>query len=379
MGATTTPKRVRSMKLWKRAAGAIKDRNSIWASSLSSKTPYRNPEVEVAVIKATSHDEGRVDYKNVQCVFQCLRTSPYYTKPLIAAISRRMGRTRSWVVALKGLMLLHGVFCSNVPAVQKIGRLPFDLSDFADRHSALSKAVCVNAFVRTYFSFLDQKSVIAGREWSRVGNKLNEPVPIAHQLMRLDEMQTLLDKLLRVKPLTGELMQFDLIVEAMDCVIIEIFQIYSCICDGVARVLLRIYDSGKLEAAIALKILKRATTQGHKLQEYFEFCRKYGILSASEFPKAVEIPEEDIKELEWIINGAPEKIIEMEVETKDDGDSKTLVLRTIVTQKWEVFDEDVKVCHSGFVDQQSAIETEPKLVQKQPVIAPMALPDLITF
>ncbi|CAM8953327.1 unnamed protein product [Rhodiola kirilowii] len=367
------------MKLWKRAAGAIKDRNSIWASSLSSKTPYRNPEAEVAVIKATSHDEGRVDYKNVQCVFQCLRTSPYYTKPLIAAISRRMGRTRSWVVALKGLMLMHSVFCSNVPAVQKIGRLPFDLSDFADRHSDLSKAVCVNAFVRTYFSFLDQKSVIAGREWSRVGNKLNEPVPIAHQLMRLDEMQTLLDKLLRVKPLTGELMQFDLIVEAMDCVIIEIFQIYSCICDGVARVLLRIYDSGKLEAAIALKILKRATTQGHKLQEYFEFCRKYGILSASEFPKAVEIPEEDIKELERIINGAPEKIIEMEVETKDDGDSKTLVLRTIVTQKWEVFDEDVKVCHSGFVDQQSAIETEPKLVQKQPVIAPMALPDLITF
>uniref|UniRef100_A0A7N0ULE9 ENTH domain-containing protein n=1 Tax=Kalanchoe fedtschenkoi TaxID=63787 RepID=A0A7N0ULE9_KALFE len=374
------------MKLWKRASEALKDRSSLWVSTLSRRTAYRNPEIDAAVIKATSHDEGRVDYKNVQRVFQWLSTSPAYSKPLITAISRRMERTRSWVVALKGLMLMHGVFCCNVPAIQKIGRLPFDLSDFADGHSGLSRAWCVNAFVRSYFSFLDQKSAIAGREWTREGrvmSRLNEP--IAHQLVRLDELQTLLDKLLRVKPVTGELMRFNLVIEAMDCVIIEIFQIYSSICDGVARVLMRIYESGRLEAAMALRILKRSTVQGNKLREYFEFCRKYGILNAAEFPKVVEIPDEDIKELERIINGVPEKIIEMEVERKAD-DSKVAVLKTIVTEKWEVFDEDVKLISNNgeFVKQQCGEELSDKnmLVQKQhqqPLFAPVVLPDLITF
>lgn len=381
MGATpmSPTKKVRSMNLWKKAAGAIKDQNSILVSSFTSKTPNHNPDVEVAVIKATSHDEGGVDYKNVKRVLQCLRTSPYYTKPLITAISRRMERTKNWVVALKGLMLMHGVFCSNVPAVQKIGRLPFDLSDFADGHSALSKAVCVNAFVRSYFAFLDQKSAIAGRELSNdKKNKFNEPV--AQQLMRLDELQTLLDKLLRVKPLTGELMQFEIIIEAMDCVIIEIFQIYSCICDGISRILLRIYESGQIEAAMALKILRRATAQSYKLQEYFEFCRKHGILSTAEFPKVVEISQDDIKELERMIKGAPEKIIKVEIDNNDDN-SKTLVMKTIVTQKWELFDEDAIFSNnSGYVvDQQCGKETESMFNQKQLMIAPAVLPDLITF
>lgn len=357
----------------KRASGAFKDRSSILASRLSRKTSYHSPEIEIAVIKATSHDRDTIDYKNVQRVFQWLSTSPTYSKPLLTAISRRMDRTKCWAVALKGLMLMHGVYRRNVPGIQKIGRLPFDLSDFADGHSGLSKAWCLNAFVRSYFSFLDQKSAFAGREWSReirVLNRMKEPV--ANQLLRLDELQTLLDKLLRVKPLTWEILRFNLVVEAMDCVIIEIFQVYGTICEGVAHVLMNIYESGRLEAAMALRILKRATAQGHKLREYFEFCRKYGVLSASEFPKVVDIPEEDIKELERIINRVPEKIIEMDVERKDE-DSKMMVLKTVVTQKWELFD-DGKIFNNGIlVDQQCGKENVAMLV------APVALPDLITF
>ncbi|CAM8876460.1 unnamed protein product [Rhodiola kirilowii] len=354
------------MKLWKRASGALKDRTSIFASKLSRKTSYRNPDLQVAVIKATSHNEDIVDYKNVQRVFQWLSTSSSYSKPLIGAVSRRMDRTKSWVVALKGLMLIHGALRRK--ALQNIGRLPFDLSDFVDRRSGLEKVWCFNAFVRSYFSYLDQRFAVAGRERSRearvLKNRLNESISIAQELLRLDELQTLLDKVLRVKPLTCEMMRYNLVKEAMDSLIIEIFQIYGAICDRLARVLVNIYASGRLEAAMALRILKRATVQGHKLSEYFEFCRRYGLMSAVEVPTVVEIPDEDIKELERIINGVPEKIVEMEVERRKD-ESATVVLKTTVTQKWEVFEEDAKVRNNGG--------------KEQDMIAQVALPDLITF
>jgi hypothetical protein len=107
------------MKLWRRAAGALKDQNSILAVSLSGQTRYRNSDLEAAIVNATSHDESYVDYRSAQRVFAWIRASPVSLKPLIWALA-----SRSWVVAIKGLMLMHGVFCCKTAAVRRIGRLP---------------------------------------------------------------------------------------------------------------------------------------------------------------------------------------------------------------------------------------------------------------
>lgn len=147
-------------KLWNRAAGALKDQNSIVLASLARRTALRRPDVEAMVIWATSHDDSAVDYDSVEKVYRLIRLSPNHFKPLIWAISRRMEKTGSWVVALKGLMLMHGVFSCKVPAVRQIGRLPFDLSNFRDRHSSSWKTWGYNDFIRAYFAFLDQKSAI---------------------------------------------------------------------------------------------------------------------------------------------------------------------------------------------------------------------------
>ncbi|RVW34600.1 putative clathrin assembly protein [Vitis vinifera] len=89
------------MKLWNRASGNLKDRNSIWMASISRRSPNRNPDLEAAIIRATSHDETYVDYRNAQRVFAWVKTSPAYLKPLIWALSKRMEKTRSWVVPSK--------------------------------------------------------------------------------------------------------------------------------------------------------------------------------------------------------------------------------------------------------------------------------------
>lgn len=372
----------------------MKDRNSIWIASLSRRTAYRNPDLEAAIIKATSHDESRVDYKNAQRVFAWIRTSPTYLKPLVWALSMRMEKTRSWVVALKGLMLMHGVFCCKIPAVQKIGRLPFDLSNFKDGHSSPennpSKTWGYNAFVRAYFAFLDQKSSLLCLDYSHDhtnNQNSKQEEPLVQQLIKLQQWQSLLDMLLQVKPhIDGT--KASLILEAMDCVIIEIFDVYSKICSGIARVLMRIYAAGKVEAAMALRVLQKATTQGEELSLYFEFCLKIGVLNASECPKVEHIPEEDIRELERIINGVSEKTIMPHDEDKAlHTNGGTKAMKTIITEKWEVFDEDFKLITTGQGTDLPHHVDKPTTITQDPFAASLifppsynqGIPDLISF
>ncbi|XP_059448430.1 putative clathrin assembly protein At1g25240 [Corylus avellana] len=351
------------MRLWKRAAGALKDRNSIWLASISRRTPYRNPDLEALVIKATSHDESYVDYKNAQRVFQWVRTSAIYLKPLIRALSMRMEKTRSWVVALKGLMLMHGVFHCKTPAVQMIGRLPFDLSNFSDGHSKMGKTWGYDVFIRAYFLFLDQKSALLGSEMKlQKGRIWLTEEPFTEELTRLQKWQSLLDVLLQIKPRTEDMI-VTLVLEAMDCVVVEIFEVYSRICSGIAQALLQVYEvGGKDEAEMALVVLQKARVQSEELAMFFEFCRDIGVINASEFPNVEQIPDEDFRDLEQIINGEfkgksldgngmpPEDM--RAIVLKESGaiveqrESKS-VLKTIITEKWEVFEEDLKVNGAG--------------------------------
>lgn len=370
------------MKLWRKAAGAIKDRNSIWIASISRKTSYHNPDLEAAIVKATSHDESTIDYKNSQRVFAWLRASPsLYLKPLIWDLSKRMSKTRSWVVALKGLMLMHGVFCCKLPAVQKIGRLPFDLSNFVDGYSSLSKTWGFNMFVRAYFAFLDQKSALLSMELNerRQRNKETEE-PMLQELVKLQKWQILLDMLMQIKT-QAEGMNLGLVLEAMDCVIIEIFDVYSRICNGIATVLVRVYGAGKIEAGMALEVLEKANVQGEALSSHFEFCREIGVLNASEFPKIERIADEDFRELERIINGISEKNQNM----SEQIESKR-VLETVITDKWEIFyHEDLKINNGGGESSSGSGES----AAPNPFSAPLTFPthkhtqddfpDLITF
>ncbi|KAF8389660.1 hypothetical protein HHK36_024179 [Tetracentron sinense] len=347
------------MKIWRRASGVLKDKNSIWVAKLSRRTAFRNRHLETAIIKATSHDESFVDYKNSQRVFTWVRTSPAYFRPLIWILSTRMEKTRSWVVALKGLILMHGVFCCKIPAARMIKRLPFDLSNFNDGHSKPVKTWGFSSFVRAYFAFLDHRCAFLSGDSSEEQEENKESSSMVQVLVKLQQLQSLLDILLQIRP-NADGMIVVLILEAMDCVIIEIFDVYRRICNGVARVLVGIYAAGKVEAAMALCVLKKAASQGEELSSYFEFCRDIGVLNASEFPKIEQIPEDDIRDLERIIHGVSDKWNMGIFDTgsiDEQEDSKT-----IITENWEVFDDQLQVNGEGggnFSDVQKGNHTDP--------------------
>nr|ADQ43181.1 clathrin assembly protein-related protein [Schrenkiella parvula] len=278
------------MKIWRQATGAIKDKFSLIAAA--------DDKLTAEIIKATSHNDPSMDIENVQFIYRYIQCNPSSFKPIIRAISSRVESTRSWTVALKSLMLIHGLFLAGHPTVESIGRLPFDLSGFGKTNSRFSKTGRFSIFIRAYFAFLDGRSVLFFND----GNRPNNEIVI--RLETIAEMQRIVDSLMRIKPI-GETMETPLVIEAMGYVISEIMEIYGRICRGFDDFLSDFLQSrsGKPEAELAKKIVAKSSSQGEEVFKYFEFCRVLGIANDREIPYFLRVSESDVVVLDSVAGG----------------------------------------------------------------------------
>ncbi|KAF8099270.1 hypothetical protein N665_0247s0049 [Sinapis alba] len=304
------------MNIWKRASVALKDGTSLIAA---------DDLLKAAVVKATNHDEYSIETENALFIYRHVRATPASLKPLISAISSRVTRTRSWVVALKGLMLMHGFFLSKTTAAESIGRLPFDLSAFGSRgNSRMSRSGGFNLFVRAYFAFLDRRSILF-HDGNR--HRYDEESSVMIRLVIIRKMQVIIDSLIRIKPI-GESVRIPVINEAMENVISEILEIYGWICRRIAEVLPNVNSkSGKRQADMALKIVAKSMTQGEALVKYFVFCRDLGVANAQEIPDFVRIPVDDVIHLHEIVwtdkEGEEEQEEVAETDECEDSEERT--------------------------------------------------------
>ncbi|KAD1982851.1 hypothetical protein E3N88_42071 [Mikania micrantha] len=183
---------------------------------------------------------------------------------------------------------------------------PFDLSSFKDRNPNLYHH---EAFIRAYYRYLNAKASLMShhikeKKEGRLRKGIKEKPKqssMTQDLVWLENLQGLLDMLLEIKPQRDNMMNV-LVLEAMDCIVIEIFDIYRRICKGIATIFVRIYSIEKPKAQIALLIMKKAAVQADKLSRYVDFCMDFGVIKASETPKIVHIHEQDIRALEQLIN-----------------------------------------------------------------------------
>ncbi|KAK1607534.1 hypothetical protein QYE76_031207 [Lolium multiflorum] len=355
---------------WRRAAAAVKDRRSLYLTRVVALRPCTGPvtrsaELEAAVIRATSHDERAVDYRGAARVFALARASPPDMQPLMFALARRAGRTQCWAVALKALMLAHGLLLRSdlAPRAARLGRVPFDLADFRDRSAASPNSSGFSAFVRAYFRFLDVRSLFAAQEIDAADDDEDDDA----RLDRVSKRQHLLELLMQIRPY-GDDMEENLVLEAMDCVVIEIFEVYSQVCTGIARFLVSVLGSAPttprpragetLEEARrrrgvhGMRVLRKAAEQSAQLASYFELCRSLGVLNATEFPAVERVPDDDIRDLEKLIMAHAQettKVVEDDNEAKalvamDNNEGKALVAMetasvAVATREWVVFDE----------------------------------------
>ncbi|KAL5677602.1 hypothetical protein ACJX0J_013733, partial [Zea mays] len=298
---------------WRRAAAALKDRRSLLLARLrprrAGSSSWHHRELEAAVIRATSHEDRWMDYRSAARVFAWARSSPTFIRPVMWALARRARRTRCWVVALKSLMIAHGILLRSGRA-PRAGRVPFELADFRDRSSsAAARSLAFSAFVRAYFRFLDYRSLFAAQEdtdGDDDAERCSDPQTAC--LDRIAKKQFMLELLLQIRPY-GDGMEVPLVLEAMDCVLIEIFQVYGEICTGIARFLISGVQGGpamlttrKEVMAAGVKVLWRAAEQSAQLSSYFDLCRELGVANARKLPTSlVRLKDDDVRDLERIL------------------------------------------------------------------------------
>lgn len=143
----------------RKAIGAVKDQTSIGLAKVSSNIA---PELDVAIVKATSHDDEPADEKYLREILNLTSYSRGYVSACIAGVSKRLSKTRDWIVALKSLMLVHRLLSDGDPGFQheilyatRRGTRLLNMSDFRDE--AHSNSWDHSAFVRTYALYLDQR------------------------------------------------------------------------------------------------------------------------------------------------------------------------------------------------------------------------------
>ncbi|XP_043724933.1 probable clathrin assembly protein At4g32285 isoform X2 [Telopea speciosissima] len=143
----------------RKAIGAVKDQTSIGLAKVASNTA---PELEVAIVKATSHDDDPADEKYIREILNLTSYSTGYVNACVFMVSKRLGKTRDWIVALKALVLVHRLLADGDPVFQqeilyatRRGTRLLNMSDFRDE--AHSHSWDYSAFVRTYSMYLDQR------------------------------------------------------------------------------------------------------------------------------------------------------------------------------------------------------------------------------
>ncbi|KAL7142299.1 hypothetical protein ABFS83_08G114800 [Erythranthe nasuta] len=309
-----------------RAIGAVKDQTSIsLAKVVSSNNTSSN--LEVAVLKATTHDDVPIDQKYVNEVLKLVSSNKFHAASCARAIGKRIGRTRNWIVALKSLMLVLRIFQDGDPYfprevlhAMKRGAKILNLSSFRDDSN--SSPWDFTSFVRTFALYLDErlecfltgklqrryKHYEAKESWANIhrtkswtsDRRPNEPVREMKPAMLLDKIsywQRLLDRAIATRP-TGAAKVSRLVHTSLYAIVEESFELYKDISDGLTLVLDSFFHLQFQNCISAFQACAKAAKQFKELSDFYSLCKSIGVGRSSEYPSVQTISEELIEALQ---------------------------------------------------------------------------------
>ncbi|XP_047949656.1 clathrin coat assembly protein AP180-like [Salvia hispanica] len=306
----------------KKAIAAVKDQTSISLAKVSSKD---SSSLEVAVLKATSHDDVPVDEKYVYEVLRLVSCSKIHAEACARAIGKRIGRTRNWIVALKSLMLVLRIFQDGDPYfprevlhAMKRGAKILNLSSFRDESN--SSPWDFTSFVRAFALYLDERlecyltgnlqrrkaleeSEGASSVFQRSRSKIitaTEPIQDMKPTMLLDKLsywQRLLDRAIVLRP-TGSAKTNRLVHIAIYAVLKESFDLYRDISEGLSLILDSFFHMQYQNCVFAFQTCIKAVKQSDEVSAFFSLCKSSGIGRNSEYPTVQTISEELIESLQ---------------------------------------------------------------------------------
>nr|XP_043630068.1 putative clathrin assembly protein At1g03050 [Erigeron canadensis] len=309
-----------SMGRFSKAIAVVKDQTSIHLAKRATIS-----DLDVAIVKATCHDEYPSEECYIQEILNLTSESPLYVASCVNTISRRLNKTRNWAVALKILMLVQKLLYEGNPKYQeeiffatRRGTRLLNMSDFRD--ALRSNTWDYAAFVRTYALFLDEQLEykMQGKRRKHSSFALEkdeeddtEPVAIVvpvnemtnEQIFaRNNHLMQLLERFIACRP-TGGARRHRMVMVALYPTLIQSFQLYHDITE-IMGVLLKRFDG--LNVSYSMKVygnFQRVAKQFDELDLFYDWCKSVGVARTSEYPEVEKISQNKLNAMDEHIKG----------------------------------------------------------------------------
>ncbi|EYU34309.1 hypothetical protein MIMGU_mgv1a020331mg [Erythranthe guttata] len=306
-----------SQQNFRKAIGVIKDSTSVGIAKVNSE--YK--ELNVSILKATNHVEVLPKEKHVRIILGAVsgsrpRADVSYC---IHTLTRRLAKTRTWVVALKTLIVIHRAlrevdhsFCEELIYHNKSRGHLLNLLHFKDESSpsawdystwirayALYIEECLECFRVLKYDFHRDHSVCV----SLRTKKFDTPALLEH----LPALQQLLFRLLGCEPAGAARYNF-MIQYALSIVAAESVRLYVAITDGVLILVDKFFEMQRRDAVRTLEIYRKSSEQAQRLSEFFEICRALDFGRRQKYVKIEQPPASFITAMEEYIKDAPQPI-----------------------------------------------------------------------
>ncbi|PSS21060.1 Clathrin assembly protein [Actinidia chinensis var. chinensis] len=298
---------------FRKALGALKDSTTVGLVRVNSD--YKD--LDVAVVKATNHDEVLPKEKHVRTIFVAVSASRPRADVVycINALSKRLAKTHNWAVALKTLIVVHRAMREldltfRVELVNYSHRrgLVLNLSHFRD--DSCPNAWDYSAWVRSYALYLEEclECFHVLKYDIQTDRSRTKDLNIPDLLEQLPALQGLLLRLLACQPKGAARFNF-LIQYALGIVAAESVKLYVAITDGTLNLVDKFFEMQRHDAVRALEIYKKAGKQAERLSEFFEMCRALDFGRGHKYVKIEQPPASFLAAMEEYVQDAPQTVM----------------------------------------------------------------------
>ncbi|XP_010313086.2 putative clathrin assembly protein At1g03050 [Solanum lycopersicum] len=300
----------------RKAIGAVKDQTTISLAKVGGSNCLSD--LEVAIVKATRHQEYPPEERHIREILSLTAYSQANIGACVDNISRRLGKTKNWVVALKSIMLIHRLLSDGDPSYEqeiffatRRGTRLLNMSEFRDTRS---NSWDYSALVRTYSLYLDEQ--LEYRMQSRRGKRsayaydedldnvdpetvaVKQPTPLSemkneHIFSRMQYLVQLLDRFLACRP-AGLARNNRTVFVALYPLVNESFQIYYQIKEIISALIDKFHELSIPESVKVHETFCRINKQYVDLEQFYNWCKTVGIGRSSEYPDIENIPKKKL-------------------------------------------------------------------------------------